>query len=258
MNDLRLLENDLVPVYVTSTGEKVVYGKDLYRKLEVRTDFSTWVKRRLDECDAEEKVDYDLLPKIEEQVSGVKHSIDYIIKLDIAKEMAMLERNIIGKQVRKYFIRVEKKYKSDENLNIIEQGIRIVKFIADDMRVNDAGRLLMYENYCKAVGIPTGFLPKYESNGSREMKASKHLLSENGCDLSVQRFNALLIEQGYLEERERPSGKGNGVKKFKALTKKGLQYGENAVSPYNQREVQPLYYSDTFMELYTKVSKGND
>lgn len=41
------------------------------------------------------------------------------IKLDIAKEMAMLERNQKGKQVRRYFIQVEKKYKTDliEQLN---------------------------------------------------------------------------------------------------------------------------------------------
>ena len=37
--------------------------------------------------------------------------IEYIIKLDTAKEMAMLERNEKGKQVRKYFIAVEEKYK---------------------------------------------------------------------------------------------------------------------------------------------------
>lgn len=139
-----------------------------------------------------------------------------------------------------------------------KEQVESLEPIANILNMNQASRLLLIENFYKGYHIPTGFLPKYESNGSREMKASKHLLSENGCDLSVQRFNALLIEQGYLEERERPSGKGKGVKKFKALTRKGLQYGENAVSPYNQREVQPLYYSDRFMELYTKVSKPND
>lgn len=36
----------------------------------------------------------------------------------------------------------------------------------------------------------------------------------------------------------------------KSLTEKGLKYGENAVSPHNQKEVQPLYYSDTFNELF--------
>lgn len=113
MNDLKLLENELVPVYTTSTGKKVVYEKNLHKELEVKTDFSTWVKRCFNECDAQEKVDCDLLPKIEEQISGAKHSIDYIIILDTAKEMAMLERNAIGKRVIKYFIEVDKRYKEN-------------------------------------------------------------------------------------------------------------------------------------------------
>lgn len=135
----------------------------------------------------------------------------------------------------------------------IEQGISIVKFIADDLNVNTASRLLMYENHCKDVGVPTGFLPKYEHNGNREMKAPTHLLKENNCELKVAKFNSLLIEQGYLEERERPSSKKDEMKKYKSLTEKGLQYGENAISPQNPRQTQPLYYSDTFMELYEKI-----
>ncbi len=142
--------------------------------------------------------------------------------------------------------------KQNDNKNSIENGLIAAKFIADDMRVNDASRLLMYENLCKDFNIPTGFLPKYEHNGSREMKAPSHLLKENNCSLKAAKFNLLLIEHGYLEEKERPSSKGR-IKKYKRLTEKGLQYGENAVSPHNQKEVQPLYYVDTFMELYGKI-----
>ncbi len=40
--------------------------------------------------------------------------MEYIMKLDIAKEMAMLEYNETGKQVRRYFIRVEEKYKEEK------------------------------------------------------------------------------------------------------------------------------------------------
>jgi hypothetical protein len=119
--------------------------------------------------------------------------------------------------------------------------------------MNEASKLLMLENFYKEYDIPTGFLPKYEHNGNRQMKALSTLLKENDCDLSAVKFNILLLEDGFLEERERPSSKGD-TKKFKALTKKGLQYGENAVNPHNQKEVQPLYYSDTFMELFGIVS----
>lgn len=137
----------------------------------------------------------------------------------------------------------------------IEQSAFMVKFVADDMKVNGASRILMYENLCKDFNIPTGFLPKYEHNGSRQMKALSALLKENGCAMSAVKFNQKLIEQGYLEEKERPSSK-SGMKRFKALTEKGLEYGENAVNPHNQKEVQPLYYEDMFMQLYSEVENS--
>lgn len=131
----------------------------------------------------------------------------------------------------------------------VSDGIGIVKFIADDLRVNKASRLLMYKNYCKDYGIPTGFIPKYEYNGGRQLKALTTVLKEHGINISAVKFNQLLLENGFLEVRERNSSNG-GVKKFKALTEAGLKYGENSMSLHNQKEVQPMYYSETFMDLY--------
>ena len=51
--------------------------------------------------------------KNEQNLKGGRPTKEHIIKLDIAKEMAMLERNDKGKQVRRYFIEVEKKYKEN-------------------------------------------------------------------------------------------------------------------------------------------------
>lgn len=111
MNDLRVIENELVPVYVTSTGEKVVYGTELYAKLKPGTVFADWIKRRISECDAVEDKDFEVFRKKEKNSKGGRPALEYIMKLDIAKEMAMLEHNETGKQVRRYFIRVEEKYK---------------------------------------------------------------------------------------------------------------------------------------------------
>ena len=134
-----------------------------------------------------------------------------------------------------------------------KEQVQSLEAVADMLRMNEASKLLMLENFYKQYNIPTAFIPKYEHNGNRQLKALSALLKENGCELSAVKFNPMLIEQGYLEERGRPSSKGDGTKKFKALTENGLKYGENAVSPHNQKEVQPLYYEDTFMELYEKV-----
>lgn len=107
-NSLKVIENDLVPVYETSTGEKVVFGTELHEVLGVKSRFNDWVRNRLGDCEAVENEDYESVTK--NLVSGGQAK-EYIIKLDTAKEMAMLERNEKGKQVRRYFINVEKKYK---------------------------------------------------------------------------------------------------------------------------------------------------
>lgn len=110
MNNLTVIENELVPVYETSTGEKVVYGSELHEVLEVKSNYREWIKRRVLDIDAEEDEDFTTVEI--PTVSGGTSKKDHIIKLDTAKEMAMLERNEKGKQVRRYFIQVEKKYKA--------------------------------------------------------------------------------------------------------------------------------------------------
>ena len=250
MNDLRMIENELVPVYKTSIGEKVVYGSELHAALGVKSPYREWSARRLNDCDAVEDKDFE---GVEISTASGQKQKEHIIKLDIAKEMAMLERNQKGKQVRRYFIRVEEKYKENKSKNTIEQGIAVVKFIADDLKVSESSRLFMYENYCKDVGIPTGFLPKYEDNGSRERCCATELLRRNGCNMGASKFNNLLIEAGYIEIKERKSS-SKGIKQYKSLTDKGLKYGVNLICNKNQKETQPYYYADTFMELYNRVS----
>lgn len=107
-NDLRVIENELVPVYVTSTGEKVVYGSELHAVLEVKSRYREWIDRRLSDIGAVENEEFQAAEISAPSGQTMK---EHIIKLDTAKEMAMLERNEKGKQVRRYFIQVEKKYK---------------------------------------------------------------------------------------------------------------------------------------------------
>lgn len=109
MNELKVIENELVPVYETSTGEKVVYGSELHEVLGAPSVYREWAKRRLSDIDAIEDEDFQ---GVEISTPSGQTKKDHIIKLDAAKEMAMLERNEKGKQVRRYFIQVEKKYKA--------------------------------------------------------------------------------------------------------------------------------------------------
>jgi Rha family phage regulatory protein len=148
---------------------------------------------------------------------------------------------------------IEKGAQYNKQISFKEQ-VECIGVVADMLRANDASKLLMVDQLYKSYGLPTEFLPKYEYNGSREMKSATDLLKRYGLGMSAKSFNLLLIEYGYLEERSRKSTSEPGKeKKYKALTDKGLRYGENAVSPQCQREVQPMYYADSFEELFNMV-----
>lgn len=88
-----------------------VNARELHEVLESKQDFSTWIKKRLDEVDALENVDFIVFHKKMENSDGGRPQIEYILSTDIAKEIAMLERNEVGKKVRRYFIEFEKMHK---------------------------------------------------------------------------------------------------------------------------------------------------
>ena len=103
---------------INNTEVNAVNARDLHEVLESDTKFSDWIKRRLDETDAILNANYMIVSQKRETITeyGKKASIitEYILTTDIAKEIAMMERNEKGKQVRRYFIEVEKAYKRDK------------------------------------------------------------------------------------------------------------------------------------------------
>lgn len=59
-----------------------------------------------------ENEDYRSISEISEKPSGGRPAQDYEITLDMAKELAMLQKTDKGKQARHYFIEAEKRYKA--------------------------------------------------------------------------------------------------------------------------------------------------
>ncbi len=90
---------------------EVVSAKELHQFLNVKRDFSTWIKDRIDEYNFEINQDYISFPQNggKPKPKGGRPSIDYTITLDMAKELAMVERTKKGREARQYFIECEKK-----------------------------------------------------------------------------------------------------------------------------------------------------
>lgn len=120
------------------------------------------------------------------------------------------------------------------------------KYAAEMLRVDETSKIKMLEAAHKQHGVATNHLPSYVEE--EVTKSLTSLLKEHGVTRAPAKVNTKLIEAGLLEIRERPSTKG-GVKEFKSLTTKGLQYGKNLINPRSPKETQPHYFESKFANL---------
>lgn len=81
-----------------------------------------------------------------------------------------------------------------------------------------------------------------------------NLLKQNNAGISTVKANKILLSLGLLEDKERPSTKyPDKMKKFKALTEKGLLYGENRENINTPGQTSPYYYVEKFDELLALI-----
>lgn len=92
--------------------QQTVNARDLWKALETETKFADWIKRRIKEYAFSESEDYAVL-KNEKGENGQFKPIEYVISLDMAKELAMVEKNAQGRKIRQYFIEIEKEYRKE-------------------------------------------------------------------------------------------------------------------------------------------------
>jgi len=84
-----------------------------------------------------------------------------------------------------------------------------------------------------------------------------NLLKQNNAEISVVKVNKILVSLDILEEKERPSSKYEGkIKKYKALTEKGLDYGVNKENYSSPGQTTPHYYIEKFDELFLLIKKN--
>ncbi|HDT4878111.1 TPA: antA/AntB antirepressor family protein [Klebsiella michiganensis] len=106
-----------IPVTVSDIGGKEtqsVSGRKLHAFLAVGRDFTTWMKARIKQYGFVKGVDYVIVEDLSTPKRGsaksrqqVEH--DYIVSLNMAKELSMVERNAQGKMARQYFIDCEER-----------------------------------------------------------------------------------------------------------------------------------------------------
>lgn len=98
----------LIPVFTGNLQQEtpLCNARDLHAALKVGRIFATWITGRIAEYGFVEGEDYFPVSGSIRRGRG-QPKTDYHLTLDMAKELAMVENNEIGRQVRRYFIRAE-------------------------------------------------------------------------------------------------------------------------------------------------------
>lgn len=120
--------NELITITTNEVGEPSVSGRDLHEFLGVKTLYKDWFPRMVEYGFTEGK-DFNPLKNEQVRFEGnrevVRELTDHLLTIDMAKELAMIQRTEKGKQARQYFIQVEKDYNSPEK--IMARALRIAE-----------------------------------------------------------------------------------------------------------------------------------
>ena len=105
---------ELIKITTNESGVNCVSARELHEGLGVEQRFNDWINRRIKKYGFEENTDYTCLTqkRVTQRTNGQKGTAtekDYIITIDMAKELCMVENNDLGRKFRKYFIACEKK-----------------------------------------------------------------------------------------------------------------------------------------------------
>ena len=111
---IKVTKNDII-------DKLVVNARDLHAFLGVGKNFGNWINDKLNKYGFIENVDYTRIffdmNGNETSLLGIGmervHKIEYGITLDVAKELGMVQNNERGRQIRQYFIEVERIYKTN-------------------------------------------------------------------------------------------------------------------------------------------------
>lgn len=133
---------------IGSQNTQTVNARELHAFLEVGKVFAAWIKYRIEQYGFIEGVDYVLT----DSKTGIRQNVlqkDYHLSIDMAKELAMLENNDKGREVRRYFIECERRLKaqtptpSPALATPLTADLAAIEMLARFLNVSESGKVVM-------------------------------------------------------------------------------------------------------------------
>ena len=178
--------NELIKITTNEVGEPTVLGRELHEFLEVKTLYKDWFPRMVEYGFTEGK---DFSSFLSESTGG-RPSIDHLLTIDMAKEICMIQRTVVGKQARQYFIQVEKDYNSPEK--IMARALRIAEKELSTLKL-DVERMKLKEIFADSVA---------SSHSTILIGELAKILKANGFETGQKRLFETLRQDGFLIKRK--------------------------------------------------------
>lgn len=223
MNELIILNND----------EQRVSARELHRQLNIEKRFSAWFETNSQGFVEGEDFSRVYLKVQANRYGGEQEIQDYELSIDMAKHICLMSRTPRGKELRQYFIDLEKAWNTPEL--IMARALQMSQKVIEDKDNQIKEQILRIEEmrpkeiFADAVTA---------SNTSIRVRDMAKILKQNGVNTGEKRLYKWLRDNGYI------------IKNSTTPTQKAMEMGlfeiiENTV---HRADLQPM------VTLTTKVT----
>lgn len=181
--------NELIKVTTNENDEQLVSARDLHKALELKIRFSLWWEKNnenLLEGEDFTRVSTDTVVNN----GAIRQLQDYALTLDAAKHLAMQSKTEKGREVRSYFIKIEKAWNNPEM--VVQRALQIQTRKVEALQLENA-ELKPKALFADAVAT---------SHTSILVGELAKIIKQNGVNIGGTRLFVWLRDKGYLIKRK--------------------------------------------------------
>jgi anti-repressor protein len=224
------MNKDMIKVEVRE-GIPVIDARELWRKLESRQKYIDWIKNRLEKYGFIEGKDFFL--KLGKSTGG-RPSQKYLLFINTAKQLCMVENNDLGRQVREYLISIEEEYRTGKHLSlnldteldralIVMKALQIQQQMIEEMqpKAEAFDRFIATENLHR-MDEAARLLEIGKNTLYRTLRFEKIFMLQNNYNMPLQKY----MDAGYFKVKETVKAiRGEGVSMpVIYITAKGMDF----------------------------------
>ena len=220
--------DNLIPVNY-DTEEPTVSARDLHEALEINKRFSAWFESNSQGFVENEDFTSVLTGTVVN--NGAQRELqDYKMSVDMAKHICLMSRTEKGKQIRQYFLDLEKAWNTPEQ--IFARALKMADRTIDKLKtekaalIEDNERMKPKEIFADAVtASKDSILIIGQNRLFQKLRNNGYLIQRRGPSWNMPTQKSM--EMGLFEVEERTITNPDGMTKIRKTTKvtgKGQQY----------------------------------